>query len=164
LKDVNGKDLDAADKGLIFGPTKNHTTRTVSLPKFLREMLNEHLSSHLPGGDGPDALVFPGPLGGPLRHNNFYRRHFKKAVKAALPADKHGLRFHDLRHTCASLLIAAGAHPKAIQERLGHSSIQITMDRYGHLLPSVDAALVEMLDATHAAASEPASNVVAMRG
>lgn len=58
---------------------------------------------------------FSGPNGGPLRHKLFYRRHFQPAVRAALPASKHGLRFHDLRHTCASLLIAAGAHSKAIQ-------------------------------------------------
>jgi len=47
-----------------------------------------------------------------------------------------GLRIHDLRHTCAALLIAEGAHPKAIQEHLGHSSITVTMDIYGHLFPS----------------------------
>jgi len=47
-----------------------------------------------------------------------------------------GLRIHDLRHTCASLLIAHGAHPKAAQVHLGHSSISVTMDRYGHLFPS----------------------------
>ena len=67
------------------------------------------------GGTGPDALVFTSPTGEPLRHGLFYRRFFKPAVRAALPAEKHGLRFHDLRHTCAALLIAAGAHPKAIQ-------------------------------------------------
>ena len=45
------------------------------------------------------------------------------------------MRFHDLRHTCASLCIALGPHLKAIQERLGHSSITVTLDRYGHLFP-----------------------------
>jgi hypothetical protein len=62
-----------------------------------------------------------------LRHANWYVTHFKPAVrKANLPAK---LRFHDLRHTCASLLIAQGAHPKAIATVLGHSTIQLTMDR-----------------------------------
>lgn len=89
-----------------------------------------------PGGNGPDDLVFTTKTGAPIRQHMFYRRYFKPAVRAALPAEKHGFRFHDLRHTCASLLIAAGAHPKAIQERLGHSSIQITMDRYGHSSPA----------------------------
>jgi integrase len=56
-----------------------------------------------------------------------------------------GLRFHDLRHTCAALLIAQGAHPKEIQERLGHSTIRLTFDRYGHLFPSLDDRLREGL-------------------
>ncbi len=117
---------------------------------------------HSPSGTGPDGLGVHVRKGRAPRHNQFYKRR-KPAVRAALPEAKHGLRFHDLRHTCASLLIAAGAHPKAIQVRLGHSSIQITMDRYGHLLPSVDDALAGTLDATHAAAAQPA-NVRALHG
>ena len=55
-------------------------------------------------------------------------------------------RFHDLRHTCAALLIAQSAHPKEIQERLGHSTITLTFDRYGHLFPSLDERLRDGLD------------------
>lgn len=99
-----------------------------------------------------------------MRHNVFYRRHFKRAVAGytdtkglyhpgALPAEKHGLRFHDLRHTCAALSVAAGAHVKLISARLGHSSVQITLDRYAHLYPSVEEALAEQLDATFVAAA-----------
>jgi integrase len=150
LKEVNGH--------LSFGPTKTHRSRTVSLPNFLRGMLATHLHEHLPAsGEGPtdlNALVFPGPRGGPLRHGNFYRRHFRPAVQSALP-HKATLRFHDLRHTAASLLIASGAHPKLIQARLGHASITTTLDRYGHLFPSVEEALAEMLDAVHASAQRP---------
>jgi integrase len=54
--------------------------------------------------------------------------------------------FHDLRHTCASLLIAQGAHAKEIQVRLGHASIVTTMNVYGHLLPSLDERLTAGLD------------------
>jgi len=57
------------------------------------------------------------------------------------------MRFHDLRQTCAALCISLGAHPKAIQERLGHSSITVTLDRYGHLFPKLDEALTDRLDA-----------------
>jgi integrase len=135
LKDIGGK--------LIFGPTKTAKARRVGVPQFLVDMLGEHLAA-LDGG--PDALVFTSPDGGPLRHHNMYLRHFKPAVRAALPPDKHGLRFHDLRHTCASLLIAAGAHPKAIQEHLGHKDIQTTFNVYGHLLPSAQEALAAALD------------------
>jgi integrase len=102
--------------------------------------------------------------GGPLRHGLVYSRYFRRAVRGyelrgkkipgALSPAKHGLRFHDLRHTCASLSIAAGAHPTLIKVRLGHSSIQITIDRYGHLFPSVEEALADALDAV-AAQPEP---------
>jgi integrase len=154
LKDVDGR--------LEFGETKTHTQRQVSLPNFLRDMLREHLAQPL-AGDGADALVFPSKTGQPLRHNLFYRRHFKrtvmgdpaKGIPGALPAAKHGLRFHDLRHTCASLSIAAGAHVKLISARLGHSSVQITLDRYSHLYPSVEEALAEQLDALYRAAPAP---------
>ncbi len=50
-------------------------------------------------------------------------------------------RFHDLRHTSVALAIAEGAHPKAIQTRMGHSTINVTLDRYGHLFPELDEAI-----------------------
>jgi integrase len=75
-------------------------------------------------------------------------------LKAGLP---EGLRVHDLRHTCASILIGLGAHPKVIQERLGHSSIMVTMDVYGHLFPSLNEALTERLDEVFRAARRPAT-------
>src|SRR5262245_49322243 len=56
------------------------------------------------------------------------------------------IRFHDLRHTYASLLIAQGAHPKYIQAQLGHASIQTTLDRYGHLMPEMHEAEARKLD------------------
>jgi integrase len=165
LKDVGGR--------LEFGPTKTHERRTVALPNFLSDMLAEHLSHPSPGGSGPDALVFTSTTGLPLRHGLFYRRHFKvavrgkpatknrPAVRGALPPHLHGLRFHDLRHTCAALSIAAGAHPKLISARLGHASITITLDRYGHLFPSVEEALAEKLDAAFAGATTTVTGTTA---
>jgi integrase len=134
-----------------FGPTKTHQIRTVSLPKFLVGLLEEHLSESVLISRDPGALIFPSATDPslPMRHNLWYRRHFKPAVRRALPKEKHGLRFHDLRHTCASLLIAQGVHAKAIQERLGHSSIGITMDRYGHLMESAYAAVADALDVAY---------------
>jgi hypothetical protein len=61
-------------------------------------------------------------------------------------------------------LIAQGVHPKVIQERLGHSSIAITIDRYGHLLPALDEAVVTGLEATYHAAQKPAAAKVASLG
>ncbi len=155
LADVKGK--------LVFGPTKTYANRTVRLPGFLAEELATHLAGRQ---HHSDHLVFTGPTGAPLRHNLFYMRHFKPAVvRAGLP---QGLRFHDLRHTCAALLVAQGAHPKAIMERLGHSSIQVTLDRYGHLLPSLDERLTDGLEATYQAslvahAGSTAATVTALR-
>ena len=63
--------------------------------------------------------------------------------KADLPRK---VRFHDLRHTCASLLLAANVHPKVVQERLGHASIVITLDTYSHLLPTAQEAAVSALE------------------
>lgn len=160
LKDINGR--------LELGPTKTHAQRTIALPAFLRSMLADHLASSTSGGVGPEAPVFTMKGGGPLRHGLVYGRYFKRAVAGyerrgvkvpgALPASKHGLRFHDLRHTCAALSIASGAHPKLISARLGHSTIGITLDRYGHLFPSVEEALAKALDAAFTAQAEP-SNV-----
>ncbi len=136
LKDTAGR--------LHFGPTKNHERRTVRLPRFLCDLLGTHLAGR---PHKPSDLVFTSPQGGPLRHQAFYRRQFKPAVAATgLPA---GLRFHDLRHTCAALLIAQGAHPRAIMERLGHSSITVTIDTYGHLFPALDEALSDGLERTY---------------
>jgi len=126
----------------MLGPTKTHADRTVRLPRFLREELAAYLADR---PRDPNAFLFTAPRGGPLRHHNFYQRLFCPALpRAGLPEQ---IRFHDLRHTCAALLIAQGAHPKAIQAHLGHSSIQVTMDRYGHLFPDALEHLADRLDA-----------------
>jgi len=134
LADVEGQ--------LYFGATKNHRSRMVAIPRFLRDRLATHLARHVP--DDPEALVFTSPNGAPLRNSNFRRQVWYQAVEeTGLPED---LRIHDLRHTCASLLAAAGANPKAVQVHLGHSSITVTMDRYTHLFPSDVDDLVRRLD------------------
>jgi integrase len=82
-------------------------------------------------------VVFSNTKGTPLIHSYFASHHFTIARKST------GIwcRFHDLRHTSVALAIAAGAHPKAIQARMGHSSISVTLDRYGHLLPDLDESI-----------------------
>jgi len=106
-------------------------------------MLGEHVGRY----PTSDDLVFSSAQGLPLRRRLFYRRHYKPAVTAAGLHPR--LRFRDLRHTCAALLITQGTHAKEIQERLGHSTIRLTLDRYGHLLPSLDERLREGLQATY---------------
>ena len=102
----------------------------------------------------PNDYVFTAPEGGELRRDHLHKRILKPAVTAAeLPET---LRMHDLRHTCASLLIQLGAHPKLIQEWLGHKSITVTMDVYGHLFPSLSDSMVERLDQVFLRAVEEA--------
>ena len=127
----------------VLGPTKTGARRSLTLPPFLCEMLSMHIEEY----SSEDGMVFTSAQGGPLRHHNFSVRQFADAiVEAKMP---EGLRFHDLRHTCVGLLIAQGAHAKEIQERLGHSTIRLTFDRYGHLLPSLDERLRTGLEETY---------------
>lgn len=123
------------------GSTKTDQVRTVRIPAFVSELLAEHLTGR---PADPDGLVFHAPEGGPLRHSNFRRRVWLPALQAS--GAPSTLRIHDLRHTAAALMIAEGAHPKAVQSHLGHSSIQVTMNVYGHLLPDDLDRLADDLD------------------
>jgi len=128
--------------GLHFGLTKNYRNRVVTLPKFLRDMLNYQLVKFT--DPEPEALVFTASNGSPMRNSNFRSNIWWPAVKAAgLP---EGLRVHDLRHIAVAILISQGVHPEAIKRFLGHSSIMVTMDIYGHLFPSEQEKLAQALD------------------
>jgi integrase len=132
---------------LEWGGVKTYEARTVRLPRFLCDDLGAYLADR---PHDPEALVFSAPLGGPLRQNNLMGRHFRPAVRrAGLP---EGLRFYDLRHTAASLLIAEGGSVKAVQAQLGHRSAATTLDVYGHLFPDETERLAERLDRRRAAA------------
>ena len=134
--------LSDVDGQLHFGPTKTHQARQVALPKSLNETLKSHLERYV--AKELDALVFTSPEGDPLRLPNFRRRVWWPALDEA--GISRSVRIHDLRHTCASLLIAQKAHPKAIQQHLGHSSISVTLDRYGHLFPDQQDQVADALD------------------
>jgi len=90
-----------------------------------------------------DAIVFESPEGGYLRFDNFRNRFWSPAIK---DAGLTPLRPHDLRHTCASLAIAAGADIKVLQRMLGHFSAVLTLDRYGHLFPGQAESVADRLD------------------
>jgi len=87
--------------------------------------------------------VFSDSKGGPLRKGNLLRRSYWPLLKRARLAR---VRVHDLRHTSASLLLAAGVHPKVVQERLGHSSITVIMDTYSHVLQGMQKDAATRLD------------------
>ena len=135
---------------LVEGEPKTKASRrTVFVNRALCDKLRAHLGDRLFDRDGH---VFTGPGGRPLKFGTFYSLHFKPAVRAVLPEHLHGLRFHDLRHTYASLLVEQGAHPKEMAELMGHSSVQITLDRYSHVMPRLTSALAERMDAAYRAA------------
>src|SRR5690606_19786780 len=120
-----------AVKGHIsFGPPKTRAAiRTVGVPGFVIEEL---LSTDDPEA-APTELVFVSPEGQPVRPSLFRRRFWYPAVEAAGVAP---LRIHDLRHTAVAVWIAAGAHPKQIAARAGHTSVSVVLDRYGHRRPN----------------------------
>jgi integrase len=122
--------------------TKTGERRTVPLPKFLCDILLDHLGHF----SSPDGLVFTSPEGGPLRRQNFYSRHFKPALgRSGLDP----LRFHDLRHSAASIAINRGANVLQVQNMLGHSSATVTLDTYSHVYPALAEQLREDLDAAY---------------
>jgi integrase len=134
--------------------------RTVSEPKTAKSRRAIHLTplaiqalkrhrlrqneARLAAGDAWDqqGWIFCNSVGRPLDAGNMIRRSFRPILqKAGLPI----IRFHDLRHSAASLLLSLDVHPKIVQELLGHSQISLTLDTYSHVLPSLQAEAVNRL-------------------
>jgi len=132
-----------------FVPLKTtKSRRTISLPRVALTALRKHrqrqLQERLRLGEiwRDYNLVFCTEIGTPLSQSNVRHRSFFPILeKAGLPR----IRFHDLRHTCATLLLSQGVHPKLVQEQLGHSKISTTLDLYSHVLrPMMDEIAVKM--------------------
>jgi integrase len=125
--------------GLVFSEPKNASRRTIDLPQRALAALRTHrkhqLEEKLRATEYEDSgLVFATRKGTPLDAQNIVNRHFKPLLRrAGLPS----IRWHDLRHTCATLLLGRGVHPKLVQHLLGHASIIMTLDRYSHWIPSM---------------------------
>ncbi|MCI0664291.1 MAG: site-specific integrase [Acidobacteria bacterium] len=134
-----------------FDETKtSKSRRTITLPPSTVSQLRSHRARQLEerlklGSDYQDfGLVFATEIGTPLSIHNITNRHFKPAlVRAGLPK----IRLYDAtRHTHATLLLLAGENPKVVSERLGHSSVILTLDVYSHVLPSMQAAVAQKLE------------------
>jgi integrase len=122
----------------------NLTARTVKALKAHRKgQLEERV--RLSGSYDDQGLIFSTRVGTPVNPENLVKWSFKPLLeKAALPK----ICFHDLRHTCATLLLGRDVHPKLVQELLGHATVAITLDTYTHYLPSMgDQAAWTMGDA-----------------
>ncbi|HEY3993298.1 MAG TPA: tyrosine-type recombinase/integrase [Ktedonobacteraceae bacterium] len=122
--------------------------RTIRLPQVVLKHLDEQRSciDRLRVSAGSrwqeNDLVFPSRVGGHLERNNV-ERSFRKLIKTV---DLSGMRFHDLRHSAATLLLAAGANIKVVQEMPGHSNIQTTLQKYGHVLPDMQKGASDKMD------------------
>lgn len=132
-----------------FAEPKAHSRRSVAISAGTIDALREHrvvqAERRLSLGElwqGTD-LIFPRTAGVAETVNNLSKRW--GALRDRISLD--GLRFHDLRHTSATLALKAGVHPKVVQERLGHSNIGITLDTYSHVLPNMQREAAEALDA-----------------
>jgi integrase len=131
--------------------------RTVTLPQVAATALAEHVATY--AEPGPEGLVFPAARRGPLRRSNFTRRVWEPATRAV---GVEGLRFHDLRHTAATLAVAAGATTRELMVRMGHSSSAAAL-RYQHVMAGRDAAIAAGLDELVQAASTLAEDEAADR-
>jgi integrase len=125
--------------GAYFEETKTKTSRrSIPLPSGMVQQLKEHRATQaeslLKLGIRSE-LVFATSEGGPIYRRNLLKRHFKPLLKAAKLPDS--LTLYCLRHSCATLLLQAGIHPKIVSERLGHASIVLTLDTYSHVLPTM---------------------------
>lgn len=127
----------------VVEPKTKGSRRRIALGAATLARLARHrLLQQDAGYGGP--LIFPSPRGVYWHKGSLYSRHWQPDREAAgLPTTT---RFHDLRHTTASLLLLAGIHPKVVQERLGHSAISITLDTYSHLIPTMQADAATRLD------------------
>jgi integrase len=140
-----------AREGKLVSTKTTAGRRQVGLPAEAVRIVREQPLARTPNGLG---LVFPTPNGSVWRKDNFMARVFRPAVRRA---DLAPLRFHDLRHTYAALMVAAGAHPKLLQAQLGHTSINVTLNTYGHLFPDAFADVGDALDGLVRAAAPRAS-------
>lgn len=128
------KTVYEVDGEFVLGEPKTaKSRRLVTVPWSVLETLRQH-KLNLEQKNIKSDIVFCDLRGGYLRRQNFRKRQFLPLLKKA---DLPMIRFHDLRHTAATLLLSQGVHPKVVQERLGHSQINTTLDTYSHVLPSM---------------------------
>jgi integrase len=130
---------------LLVEPKTAAARRRVDLPAVaVLALLDHRARMSTEGRSVGEGFVFTDTAGGPIRKSNLIRRSFEPLLaRAGLPR----IKFHALRHTAATLLLAEGVHPKIVQERLGHSRINLTLDVYSHLLPSMGKEAAARLDA-----------------
>ncbi|MBX6764679.1 site-specific integrase [Rubrobacter taiwanensis] len=142
--------LSETRTGHRFEAPKNGKGRRIKLTTGAMKALRRHRKAQLEerlraAGLWEDhGLVFPNQVGKTMNAKNLTARSFKQILeRAGLPRT---VRVHDLRHTCATILLKVGQHPKYVQELLGHANIGITLDTYSHVLPGMGDGLADAMD------------------
>ena len=136
---------------LVGASTKSGKGRRVRLTRRAAGSLRDHRKRQVEermslGGLWQDQdLVFPNGIGSLLNPSNLRNRSFKRIKARSGVRDE--LRFHDLRHTFATMLLSAGVHAKVVSEMLGHASITITLDTYSHVLPDMQDSAAQAMEA-----------------
>jgi integrase len=141
-------DLERHRLHLVRQLKTRQSRRAVQLPGLAVAALIQHrerqaVERELRGGRWQEqGLVFPNTVGKPINDSNLRNRHFYPLLdRAGLPH----IRFHDLRHSCATLLLGEGIHPKIVSDLLGHSQIGITLDLYSHVTATMHAGAAEAM-------------------
>ena len=143
-------------KGLIAKETKNHQVRTLDMPAFAMAAMRRHRTRQrearlLAGSRWKDAgYVFTTSIGTPIDAGNLTTKFHKMLSDAELPRQ----RWHELRHSAASLMLALGATMQEVQAMMGHSQISVTMDYYAHLMPGALKGVADRMDAAFATGTE----------
>lgn len=133
-----------------WGETQK-SRRTVRLTSGAVAALRDHLKRQIEEMDRlgslyrPGGLVFASNVGGIINPSNLRNRSFARLLQRAGLSDR-GARFHDLRHTCATLLLSRNVNPKIVSEMLGHATIAITLDTYSHVLPDMQEKAAKALE------------------
>jgi len=144
------RSLSITKDGPVFKFPKNGKGRSIKLTTRAVEALKRHRAAQneerLRLGTlwEDNGLVFPGERGQPMRAWSLTGGPFLRLLKRAGLPEK--TRFHDLRHTCATLLLGRSVHPKIVQDLLGHATISITLDTYSHVLPGMGDQAADAMD------------------
>jgi integrase len=156
LQVVHSLQFSNGGKWTLSSPKTKQSRRQIVLAPMTVEALRGHrkrqLAERLALGSlwAEHELVFTQPGGEPLHREHVTQRQLKPLLKSAgLPC----IRFHDLRHTAATLLLLQGVHPKVASEMLGHSNVGITLGLYSHVLPSMQEAAAAAMERVFSASA-----------
>lgn len=131
INDINGQIYKDS-------PKTESSRRTIAMPAYVAQSLKEYQEIT----QSTAGLVFTTSTGKPISQRNLSRHFYGALDRSGLPR----IRFHDLRHTAATLLLKENVHPKVVQEMLGHSNIMVTLDTYSHVIPGMQQETADKMD------------------